>query len=591
MDELNLYEYIAILKRHLVAYAATAFAVFLAVGIFAASFSNYTSDAIINVQAPDIAEGMTVPIGVSPQLFAQSQADEKIEQIRQKVMASASLVEVISKFNLYPELRETKPMSEVVELMRKKVRLQFVKADDTNPGMVARMQSGQMGAFAFSLSFTYHQPLLAQQVANEIVSRFVDEDMKVRRAQARETANFLDGQIAALEETMSRQEKALADFRAEHPNARPESLAFNQQMVATIALQIQDVERQVAATEKSRGDLRAQLAGVDPYSRVIADGQVLTTPAVQLKALRTKYNALLGQYGEAHPDVQKLRNQIAAIEAESGGGTAGESSEGLEAQIRDVRANLAAAERTLGPTHPDVLALRRELARYQRQRDNLAPGGASAGTIRRDADNPAYLMLVSQIQGLDAQYASLTRQRDALRTQQITYIQNVATLPALEQQLEALTRDSENSKLRYRELKEKKMTADMSNQMEMGRRSERLEVVDPPALPTKTSPSKIKILALGLIGALFAGFGGVVVAEMLDRNLHGSQQVLRLAGVLPLAVIPHIVTAAERARRRRRVAALGAGGVALATALLIAFDQTIMPLDVVVSVITRQIGL
>ncbi|MFD2234860.1 GumC family protein [Phaeospirillum tilakii] len=590
MDELNLYEYIAIFKRHLVAYAATAFAVFLAVGIFAATFSNYTSDAIINVQAPDIAEGMTVPIGVSPQLFAQSQADEKIEQIRQKVMASASLVEVISKFNLYPEMRETKPMSEVVELMRKKIRLQFVKADDTNPGMVARMQSGQMGAFAFSLSFTYHQPLLAQQVANEIVSRFVDEDMKVRRAQARETANFLEGQIAALEETMSRQEKALADFRAEHPNARPESLAFNQQMVATIALQIQDVERQIAATDKSRGDLRAQLTGVDPYSRVIADGQVLTTPAVQLKALRTKYNALLGQYGEAHPDVQKLRNQIAAIEAEGGGVAAPESGEGLQAQIRDVRANLAVAERTLGPSHPDVLALRRELARYQRQSDNLAPGG-TGGAIRRDADNPAYLMLVSQIQGLDAQYASLTRQRDSLRAQQVTYIQTVATLPALEQQLEALTRDSENSKLRYRELKEKKMTADMSNQMEMGRRSERLEVVDPPALPTKTSPSKIKILALGLLGALFAGFGGVVVAEMLDRNLHGSQQVLRLAGVLPLAVIPHIVTAAERARRRRRVAALGAGGVALAMALLIAFDQTIMPLDVVVSVITRQIGL
>jgi ABC-type spermidine/putrescine transport system permease subunit II len=125
----------------------------------------------------------------------------------------------------------------------------------------------------------------------------------------------------------------------------------------------------------------------------------------------------------------------------------------------------------------------------------------------------------------------------------------------------------------------------------MGRRSERLEVVDPPALPTKTSPSRIKILALGLIGALFAGFAGVTAAEMLDRNLHGSQQVLRLAGVPPLVVIPHIVTAAERTRQRRRVAALGAGGVALATALLIAFDQTIMPLDVVVSVITRQIGL
>ena len=49
---------------------------------------------------------------------------------------------------------------------------------------------------------------------------------------------------------------------------------------------LQTLDTQLAANQGTIGNLRAQLANVDPYSRVIADGQVVTTPAVQLKALQ-----------------------------------------------------------------------------------------------------------------------------------------------------------------------------------------------------------------------------------------------------------------------------------------------------------------
>ncbi|GEO80127.1 GumC family protein [Pararhodospirillum oryzae] len=586
MEEINVYQYFAIFRRRLIPYLVTVIVVGVLVGVIASSYSVYKSEAIINVQAPDIPEGMTLPIGMAPQQFAQSLADERIEQIRQKVMASAVLVEIITKFNLYPTLRQTRPMSEVVDLIRSKIGLSFISADVSNPGMLARMRSGQVGAFAFRLSFTYDQPLLAQQVANDIVSRFIDEDMKARRETASQTAEFLATQLAALEQTMSQQEQALADFREQNPTVRPESLPFYQQMVATIGLQIQDVERQLAATEKSRGDLRAQIASVEPYSRVIADGQVLTTPAVQLKALRTKYNSMLGQYGENHPDVQKLRNQIAAIEAEGHGGGGGDN---LRALIEDTRTNLAAAEQKYGPNHPDVVALRNELVRYQRQLK--AHGSTGSAGLRRDADNPAYLMLISQIEGADAQYDALVKQIESLRGQQAQYMEIVASLPALEKQYEVLTRDSDSSKMRYRELMDKKMAADMSHQMEQGRRSERLEVIDPPALPTQTAPARLKILGLGVLAALMSGFVSVVIFEIADRTLHGSTQIVRLVGQPPLVAIPHIVTSAERARFRRVVALVAVGGIVSATALLIAFDRTIMPLDVVVTVVMRKLGL
>src|SRR6201999_108004 len=120
----------------------------------------------------------------------------------------------------------------------------------------------------------------------------------------------------------------------------------------------QTLDSQLTANEGTEGSLRAQLASVDPYSRVIADGQVLTTPAIQLKALQAQYATLTAQYGPDHPDVLKAKHQIEALQAEIGsrGGNAnGPDAAQLKAQIADVQTNLEAAKKTKGGDNPDVV--------------------------------------------------------------------------------------------------------------------------------------------------------------------------------------------------------------------------------------------
>lgn len=588
MENYSLHDYISILMRRKVEFLVTFGVLLLGAVIFSAMWSTYRTSATIQIQAPDIPEGVTAPMGANAVSFMEALADQRIQQIQQKVTATSTLVEIITKFNLYQNEREISPITEVVEKMRKKIKLDLVSTELSNPASASRMSAGQLAAIAFTITFKYTDPHLTQQVTDELVSRFLDEDLKQRRTKARETAAFLATQIETLERSMAEQEGKVADFRRQHPHSRPEALVFNQQMAATTGVNLQDIDRQLNALEQSRGALRSQLASVDPYSRVIADGQVLTTPAIQLKALQSRYSTLLGQYGASHPDVVKLGRQIDALRAESGVVADGDT---LSAQIADMRANLVAAERTYGTNHPDVTSLRSQLRALERQAASADRVAGKQGTVKKDADNPAYLMLVSQLQAADSQFQALSAQRDALRKQREHYERLVAETPMVEQEYAALARDYDNSQLRYREMKEKKQAADMNEQMEQGRKAERLVVIESAELPTRTNPPRPLLLAAGMILSVVGGFGAVAAAEAMSRSIHGTYHLASLVGVPPLVAVPLISTEEERNDRRRlQKRAVIAASVAVLVVLVV-IDRAVMPLDVLSSVIANRLGL
>ena len=471
--------------------------------------------------------------------------------------------------------------------MADKIRLEMVSADFSNPAAANKLRVGQMGAIAFTLSFDYGDPLRTQQVTNELVSRFLDEDLKQRRAQARETLTFIDAQLKQVEDSMLEQERKIAEFREKHPNSRPESLAFNRQMAATTALNLQGIQAQLGTLEKTRGDLRAQLSTVDPYSRVIAEGELMTTPATQLKVMEAKLAAISGQYGPRHPDVVKLTSQIEALRAETRGD--GQSA-ALEAQLADARAHLAEIEKTYGPKHPDIRAAKDRISALE-ARLSATSRANNRNTLKSDADNPAYLMLVAQMHATDEQVKSLQKQMTEVQRQHDAYEAAVAAAPAIEQQFAALTRDYDNAQARYRDLKAKKQVAEMSSQMEQDRKAQRLSVINPPEVPSRTRPPRSLLLLGGFLFSIMCGFAAIVVTEVLSRRVHGAGHVAAITGYTPLVIIPHIYTVAERRHRRNKYTLAFVGAVAASCAALFAFDQAVMPLDLAWTLLSMRLGI
>jgi uncharacterized protein involved in exopolysaccharide biosynthesis len=463
-----------------------------------------------------------------------------------------------------------------------KIKLELVSSTLASPSTAQKASADQLSAIAFTLSFDYSNPLISQQVANELVTRFLDEDLKDRRKSAHETSVFLDAQIKALETSIDDQEKKIADYKKANGGIEPQSLLFNQQAAESILLSIQSIDSQINTNEGTQGSLRAQIATVDPYTRVLADGQILTTPAIQLKALKAQYTTLSAQYGPDHPDVIKVRHQIAALEKQVG--HSGPETPEIQSKITDVRANLAAARKTYGPDHPDVVALEHQLAALETKLADLEKNPSSENIIKQDADNPAYLQLVEELKSAEEQHKSLMKQKDALLAQQAKYQSQIAANPAVEQKLAALSRDYENSQLRYRELKEKKMAADMSETIEQDRSGQRLIIINPPELPIHTQPSRMLFIIGGLIMAAAGGLGSVAAAQFVSQSVVGARHLESLTGVAPLVTIPHIFTAAELENAGRKK--LKIAGIAIA-ALFIAVE----PLDVLWAVLRQKFGL
>lgn len=580
MEELSLRDMLAILYRQRRIFGISTAALLALMLIIAVNWTNYRSTATVQIEQSYVSTNLT-----NPNEVMETMADQRINQIQQKVTSLESLSQIITKFNLYPGEVDNTPIAILTAQMRKKIKVEFINGSLSNPAAAQKQTAEQLSAIAFDLSFDYQDPQATQQVADELVTRFLDEDLKMRRTQAQETSAFLATQITALEASMVQQEKAIAEFRAKNGESGPSALIFNQQTAANLTMSVQNIQTQLTSNEGTQGSLRAQLALVEPYSRVIADGQLLTTPAVQLKALETQYATLTGQYGPDHPDVIKLRSQIAALKTQIGPAQANAQ---LEAQLADVRTNLEAAKSTKGPDHPDVIALQKQFNKLQA---TLASKGVTPKPetldedgiaeiddgIKPDADNPAYLQLAAQLKSAESQHRALVKQRDTLLAEQSKYEQNVAANPQIEQEMSKLTRDYENSQLRYRELKEKKMAADMNEQLEIGRKGQRLVVINPPAIPEDTHPKRIYLLLGGIILSVMGGLGCVTLAEAANQNIYGTEHLSYIIGIAPLVTIPHILSEQEKTPASRYRTYITAAMMLMALSRILAYRGVVVP--------------
>ena len=548
MEQLTFSDYVAIWRRHKISYVLTALAILGAAFAFAFLWPpKYRSIGTIQIEQPDIPQDV---MSTGPSDFNAAVAafvDQRIEQIHDRITATPNLIEVITKLNLYPDQRDHMPMSAVVRTMQGAIQLDLRSSDLANPSAAQHLNARQLSAIAFTIGFDYKDPLVAQQVTNELISRFLDEDLKQRHDQAVATSAFIDAQIAQIEKQLSEQEKKVTDFREQHAGTRPEDLPFNMQMAASAAQTVNSLSAQMQTMDRQRGDLQAQLASTEPYSRVVDDGQLLTTPSVQLKAMKAKLTTLEGQYGADYPDVVKLKKAIAALQKQVGTDT--------------------------GSSY-----------------DGKSGGAGNQGQVK-DADNPAYIMLTYQLKSLEQQYKTLMDQQDEARKQKEQYDARVAATPAVEREFAALNRDYENAQLRYRELKEKQMGASMNQQLEQDRKGERLTMIEAPDLPNspRMPPRKI-VIALGFVMSFFGGFGGVYLTEVMNSAVYGTKQLTAIVGVPPLVAVPRIVTALERRRRRIYRLAMTAGVILVLVIGTTLYDQFVQPLDVLWGVISLRFG-
>jgi polysaccharide biosynthesis transport protein len=140
-------------------------------------------------------------------------------------------------------------------------------------------------------------------------------------------------------------------------------------------------------------------------------------------------------------------------------------------------------------------------------------------------------------------------------------------------------------------VREKQMDAKIAQNMEDEQKGERFTLIDPPLAPQEpSSPNRIRLAGVGVMLALAAGFGMIMLLEAKDQSVRNRFDLEALVQVPPLAILPRIVTLGEITRRRwqRRLAVMGTlGAFALALVLV---DLFYKPLDVLWLVALRRLS-
>lgn len=574
----NLADYLGALRRYRGRMLGVALALLIvSVGVAFGLPPVYRSNATILIEQQEIPEDLV-------RSTITSFADQRIQVISQRVMTRANLTEIIKKYDLYADDRKTDPMEVIIEQMRKDIKMNTVSADVVDP----RSGRPTVATIAFTISFDSESQALAQKVANELVSLYLNENIKSRSEMTAQTSAFLTDETAKLAEQIATLESQLATFKEDNAGQLPELVQLNMQLMDRTEREIADVDREIRSSQERKIFLDAQLAQIDPMQSVFSQGgERVLSPADRLKSLQTKYLSMSANYGENFPDLVKLRKEMELLRIEVG---KVDTHDELYAREIELQTRVQDTKRKYAAEHPDVKRLERELEGVVSARKML---GSDSKTAKSDEipDNPAYIQLTSQVDAADTTIRALQIKRKELVAKLTDYEQRLTQSPQVEREFREMSRGYDNAWAKYKELKAKQMEAQLAQVMETERRGERFTLIEPPELPEKPlKPNRVAILVLGLVFSFAGGVGTVAVSENADATVRGARGVTALITIPPLAAIPNIETAADRRRRRlRQAGTVAAISVTIGSAIALV-HFFFMPLDVLWYALQRRLG-
>jgi len=383
---------------------------------------------------------------------------------------------------------------------------------------------------------------IAAQTANLFTITYSDQDARLARDVVQALLNLFI-------------EQATTNDRQQMENAR----AFIAQQIAAYETQLREAERRRAEFRVRYLELlpNDQYGGLTKLEQSRAQIQQMTNGLIDLKQRRD----LLKQQLDSTP--QTLSTAEAAVAA--GGRMTAQSTD-----PRVVQAETALTElrQRFTEQHPDVVSARKNLeearAAAARRKNELtaelaqAQAASSAGTNQNSGrvPNPLYEQLRLRLVDADATISSVERRLGEEQVEADRLQAMARGAPQLQAESLNLDRDYNVLRKNYEDLLSRREAVQISGAARAGAERVRLEVVDPPTIPTlPTSPNRPLLYSGVLLLGLAAGCGVIALLTMMDRAFYTLSDLRRLG----LPVLGGISSADPPARMVLPAAAFGSG--------------------------------
>ena len=329
-----------------------------------------------------------------------------MQSLTQQILSRSRLQHIIDQLNLYPDLHGRLAADDRVEQMRKDIEIDMVR-------------DGMGRINAFNVSYQTHDPHTAQQVTSELTNLFINENLEARQQQSEDTTKFLGDQLEDARKTLADQEEKIREFKGQHVGEMPGQLQSNLQILSGLQAHLQSEQDALNAAKQQH---------------------------VYLQSLADQYRALQG-----------------AMKATDGTGSVGLPA--IDAELEKLRAQLADLSSHYTDRHPDVRKLKEQIAKTERMRAQLLAGGKDKNTSNEATDevaitDPARASMLAQVQSqLRSNQVEIVNREQSIATltaKIADYQGRLNTEPIREQQLADLTRGYEQSKANYDDLLKRK---------------------------------------------------------------------------------------------------------------------------------------
>jgi polysaccharide chain length determinant protein (PEP-CTERM system associated) len=435
----------------------------------------FTSETIVLVEQPTVPGDYVKPV-------VNADTNQRLATMQQQILSRTRLEPVIRNLGLYTNEINQVPMDDLVERLRETIEVTPVQP-------MARTNAD--GLAGFTISVTFADANLAQQICSTVTSMFLDENLQGRQRQAEQTTGFLSNQLEAAKGKLDEQDARLAAFQRAHIGALPENQGTNLDVLGGLVTQLDAATQALNRAQQDRTYAESTLEQQLADWKATLNGHNPQTYAEKVTALETELLALRSKYTEDHPDVVRLKRDLEAAR------------------------KLAAAD---------------------------IQSGATTGSASIPVIEPAQIQaLRGQIQQFEQTIRERTAQQEDLHRRIRTYQARVESSPTIEQEYKALTRDYQSALEFYNTLLKQRDLAQMATDLEHQQQSEQFRILDPAKAPERPSfPDPLKFGLGGLAGGLALGIGLALLLEIRDTSVRSEKDIEVLLHLPVLAVVPTV---------------------------------------------------
>jgi succinoglycan biosynthesis transport protein ExoP len=402
---------------------------------------------------------------LSPDLLKQNGRlveEERARAITQTAYSKGVLERVAKEEGFDKHMK----LNEAVGLIRSRVQVAMIRPE---PGQTINMDQ-------FTIAYRDGTPEMAQRVANRLADVFVQETSRKREVRAEETSAFIGKQLDASAQRLSVLEGQLRTAKEAFMGALPEQTNANvamvtglQQQLETTANSIRGEQDRLSIVERQIESMKVGAANEQPMPGVPA----MASPSViRVVQLERELEIARGNYTDKHPEVVRIRDELAA-------------------------------------------------ARASMEAEQGRPESERVASLRVD---PNYRALMSDAERARLRIRELQRQEQQIRAQIGMYRARVDAAPRVEQQFATLQREYDLEKQQYGELSARRRNAEIAEQLERSRGGEQFTVLARAPFPTEPdNPKPVRLWTIVILLGCVIGGGLALGREYLDRSIHDAR--------------------------------------------------------------------